>query len=194
MSDDSQVSGQPSQELATTGSKVVYENRWMKVREDETLRPDGTKGIYGVVEKADFALIVPYSSGGFHLVEQYRYPVKGRYWEFPQGSWEATPNVDALELARGELREETGLTALTMLRLGHLFEAYGYSNQGFDVFLATDLTEGESDPDPEEAGIVSRWFSEEELWGLVSEGRFKDAPSLAALALFQRRVRLTGDD
>lgn len=60
MSDDSQVSGQPSQELATTGSKVVYENRWMKVREDETLRPDGTKGIYGVVEKADFAPIVPY--------------------------------------------------------------------------------------------------------------------------------------
>lgn len=70
----------------------------------------------------------------------------------PAGSWEATPNVDALELARGELREETGLTALTMLRLGHLFEAYGYSNQGFDVFFANRSTEGESDPDPEEAG------------------------------------------
>ncbi len=63
----------------------------MKVREDNILRRDGSAGIYGIVEKPDFALIVPMHDGMIHLVEQYRYPVKGRFWEFPQGSWEQDP-------------------------------------------------------------------------------------------------------
>ncbi len=177
----------PEHELVATSSTTVYQNRWMRVREDKTLRHDGSEGIYGVVEKPDFALVIPFAEGGFHLVEQYRYPVKGRYWEFPQGSWEDAPDADPLALARGELREETGMTAASMTVLGYLFEAYGYSNQGFHVILATELTAGEAKPDAEEAGLISRWFTEEELWRLVDEGRFRDAPSLAALALFERR-------
>ena len=49
--------------------------------------------------------------GRLHLAEQFRYPVKGRYWELPQGSWEQAPEADPLEVAHGELREETGLDA-----------------------------------------------------------------------------------
>ncbi|MFB9533965.1 NUDIX hydrolase [Nonomuraea roseola] len=173
-------------ELVATSSSVVYSNRWMSVREDETLRRDGTTGVFGVVEKPDFALVVPYADGGFHLVEQYRYAVRGRYWEFPQGSWEDQPDADPLALARGELAEETGLSAGAMTPLGHLFEAYGYCDQGFHILLATELTAGETDLDEEEAGLISRWFSEDEVWRLIAEGRFKDAPSVAALALFQR--------
>jgi 8-oxo-dGTP pyrophosphatase MutT (NUDIX family) len=175
----------PEHELTATSSTVVYRNRWMTVREDRTLRHDGAEGLYGVVHKPDFSLIVPYADGGFHLVEQYRYPVKARYWEFPQGTWEDRPDVDPLVLARGELAEETGLTAGTLTPLGHLYEAYGYCDQGFHVILATDLTPGEPDLDEEEAGLVSRWFSEVEVWQLIAGGRFKDAPSVAALALFQ---------
>ncbi|MGK5728138.1 NUDIX domain-containing protein [Streptomyces sp. URMC 124] len=176
--------GEP--ELVATSSAVVYENRWMTVREDRTLRHDGREGVFGVVEKPDFALVVPHADGGFHLVEQYRYPVGGRYWEFPQGSWEEDPAADPVALARGELAEETGLHAGSMTHLGHLFEAYGYSNQGFHVFLAEDLTAGEQRPEDAEKGLVSRWFPEAEVWDLIAEGTFKDAPSLAALALFQR--------
>ena len=72
-------------------------------------------------------------------MEQYRYPVKGRYWELPQGSWEQKPGADPMEKARGELREETGLDAAKMTYVGHLFEACGYSNQGYHIFLATGL-------------------------------------------------------
>jgi 8-oxo-dGTP pyrophosphatase MutT (NUDIX family) len=158
----------------------------MKVREDKTLRHDGVEGTFGVVEKPDFALVIPYADGGFHLVEQYRYPVQGRYWEFPAGAWEGQSNVDPLVLARGELAEETGIQAGIMTPLGYLFEAYGYSNQGFHVFLATDLTPGTSQLDAEEVGLVTHWFSETEVWQLLSDGRFKDAASVAALALFQR--------
>lgn len=186
MAEDLPLPAQPDHELVATASEVVYANRWMTVREDKTLRHDGVEGVYGVVEKPDFALVVPYADGGFHLVEQYRYPVKGRYWEFPQGSWETKPDADPMAVARGELAEETGLRAGSMTHLGHLFEAYGYCNQGFHVVLATELTAGEPDLEESEAGLISRWFPEAQLWELIAEGRFKDAPSIAALALFQR--------
>jgi 8-oxo-dGTP pyrophosphatase MutT (NUDIX family) len=174
--------------LVTVSSQTVYRNKWMTVREDRTLRLGQAEGVYGVVHKPDFALIVPYQDGGFHLVSQYRYPVRGRYWEFPQGSWTDTPDAEPLALARGELAEETGLTAAVMTPLGYLFEAYGYCDQGFHVILATELTAGVPHPEAEEADLVSAWFSERDVWGLVSDGMLKDAASLAALALFQRHT------
>jgi len=56
------------------------------LREDQIQRPDGSEGIYSYLEKLDFALIIPVKDGGFHLVEQYRYPVRARSWEFPQAT------------------------------------------------------------------------------------------------------------
>ena len=105
--------------IETTSTRLVYENQWMRVREDTIRRRDGSTGIYGVVEKPDFVVFVPVEDGGrLHLVEQYRYPVKGRYWEIPQGSWEQEPGADPMEMARGELREETGLDAALMTYVG----------------------------------------------------------------------------
>ena len=130
--------------------RTVYKNRWMKVHEDAVGFPDGSEGIYGVVDKEDFALIVPrHGEGRYQLVQQYRYPVGGRFWEFPQGSWETRPGSNPEEVALGELEEETGLRASSLVRLGHLYEAYGYSNQGFHVFLATGLREGNINRDRE---------------------------------------------
>ncbi|GAB3934889.1 hypothetical protein GCM10027614_08710 [Micromonospora vulcania] len=123
-------------------SRTVYTNAWMTVREDRIRLPDGSTGIYGVVEKPDSALVLPRWTEGFWLVEQFRYPVGRRAWEFPQGSWGHGDGGGASALARQELAEETGLRAETFTHLGHLYEAYGYSTQGFDVYLATGLTEG----------------------------------------------------
>ena len=60
--------------IRTLGSQVVYENRWMRVREDAIERPDGSRGLYGVVEKPDFVAIaaIDRPCGLVHLVEQYR--------------------------------------------------------------------------------------------------------------------------
>src|SRR6267142_354910 len=92
------------------GSRRVYANRWMTLREDDIERPDGSTGIYAVVDKPDFALVIPVERDGFHLVEQYRYPVGGRYWEFPQGTAPDGAEPEPVALARAELAEETGLT------------------------------------------------------------------------------------
>ena len=116
-------------------SRVVYRNPWMVVREDEVRRPDGSLGVYGVVEKPDSALVLPRWQNGFWLVEQFRYPVGRRAWEFPQGSWGCGAGGDQMTLARQELAEETGLSASSITHLGHLFEAYGFSTQGFDIYL-----------------------------------------------------------
>ncbi len=65
-------------------SRIVYQNPWMQLREDVIQRPDGSQGIYSYVDKPDFALIIPVERDGFHLVNQYRYPVSHRSWEFPK--------------------------------------------------------------------------------------------------------------
>ena len=165
-------------------TRVVYANRWMRVREDEVRRADGSKGVYGVVEKPDFALIVPVADdGGLWVIEQFRYPVGGRFCEFPQGSWEDEPDADSESLARGELREETGLQAGALRRLGRLYPAYGYSNQGLDVWLATDLREGPPDRSPEEQGMQAFKVSRDEWQSMVAGGRVRDAASVAAYGL-----------
>jgi ADP-ribose pyrophosphatase len=172
-------------DITTTGTSVVYENRWMRVREDTIRRRDGSDGLYGVVEKPDFVVIVPLDGNRLHLVEQFRYPVGARYWELPQGSWEEAPDADPLELARGELQEETGLRAAKMIEVGHLFEAYGYSTQGYHIFLASDLSQAEADRPQEEQDIVSRVFSVAEVERMICEGVIKDSVTVAVFGLLR---------
>jgi 8-oxo-dGTP pyrophosphatase MutT (NUDIX family) len=168
-------------------SRTVYTNPWMTVREDSVRRADGSTGIYGVVEKPDFALVLPRWSDGFWLVEQFRYPVGRRAWEFPQGGWGPGGGGDAAELARTELAEETGLRAAGLVHLGHLFEAYGFSTQGFDVYLAEGLSEGNPRREVTEHDMVHRAFTDAEVTRMVLSGAIVDAPSLAALTLYRLR-------
>jgi 8-oxo-dGTP pyrophosphatase MutT (NUDIX family) len=178
--------------IETLSSREVYQNRWMTVREDTIRRQDGTSGIYGVVHKPDFALVIPYENGAFHLVEQYRYPVKGRSLEFPQGSWEDQKDASPESVAAGELQEETGLVAGRMTYLGHLFNAPGYSTQGMHVFLAEELTQGLKRLSPDESDLVVLRVTVQEFEKLVLEGRIKDGSSLSAYSLFRMRKHLPG--
>lgn len=172
-------------EIRTAATRIVYENRWMRVREDAIVRQDGSPGIYGVVEKADFAIIAPVADGMIHLVEQYRYPVQARYWELPQGSWEDAPDTDPMDLARAELLEETGLMAESMRHVGHLFECYGYSNQGFHIYLAQGLRQGETRREHTEQDMISRAFPVDEVLAMIAEGIVKDAATVATLGLLR---------
>jgi 8-oxo-dGTP pyrophosphatase MutT (NUDIX family) len=173
-------------EIETTGSRIVYGNRWMRVREDRIERANGEPGLYSVVEKLDYSLIIPRDDDGVFLVEQYRYPVQARYWEFPQGTWEDRPEAEPLEVAREELEAETGLRAASLVWLGHIFGAYGLTSQRCHVFVATGLTQGQARPDPEEGDLRVRHVSTDEFWSLVDEGKIKDAGTLAALAGIHR--------
>jgi len=171
-------------EIRRTESSVVYENPWMKVREDKIVRRSGATGIYGVIEKDDFAVIAAMQDGRLYLVEQYRYPVEGRYWEFPQGSSKAYRS-DPLATAKAELYEETGVVAKTLSHVGRLFEAYGYSNQAFDAYFATDLQLVGAEPEPEEEGIVTQTFAVADVERMILDGVIRDAVTVATFGLLR---------
>ncbi|MEN3361650.1 MAG: hypothetical protein V7637_5632 [Mycobacteriales bacterium] len=164
-------------------SRVVYRNQWMSVREDAIARADGSPGVYSVIDKDDFALVIPAERGGFWLVEQYRYPVRLRRWEFPQGTFDPGQAGSPADLARAELAEETGLVAAELTHLGHLHCAYGMSSQGFDAYLGTGLTRGEPRRSREEQDMRQRWLPRAEFEALIRAGEITDDSSLAAYTL-----------
>ncbi|AOW20444.1 NUDIX domain-containing protein [Urechidicola croceus] len=172
-------------EIKQLATKIVYQNKWMTVREDKIEFPSGQQSIYGVVEKPDFVVIVAIEDGFVHLVEQYRYTVKQRLWEFPQGSWEAKEDIDPLDVAKGELQEETGLTAEEMIYAGSQYLAYGFSSQKYHVFLAKGLTKGTQNLDPEEEGLITSKFGIEEFEQMIINGTIKDATTLCAYSLLK---------
>ena len=166
--------------MRTTSSREVYRNPWTRVREDVIELADGSTSVYGVVERPDFALVLPAERDGFWLVEQYRHPIGRRAWEFPQGTWShGSPE----ELARAELAEETGIRAARLDHLGRLDLAPGLMTQRFDVWRAAGLTAGPTAREASEADMRSAFVSEAELRAMIRDGRFTDGPSLAAYSL-----------
>ena len=162
---------------------MVYANPWLSVREDHFERDDGSTGVYGVVDKPDFAIVIAEQDGQFHLVEQFRYPIGRRSWEFPMGGWPPGRSGSALALAQAELREETGLTAGHWRHLAHLYEAPGFCSQAYDVYLATDLVVGEHAREDSEADMVHRAVSEAQLRTMMRDGTIVDGTTITAYGL-----------
>ena len=169
----------------TLSSRVVYENRWTRVREDRIRHKNGADGLYGVVERSDFAVIVPWQDGCVTLVEQYRYPIGQRMWEFPMGMWEQSPGVDPMALAAGELREETGLIAGRMMHVGEIFQGPGYCNQRGHIFLATELTQGEPEREATEQDMICQRFELAAFETMIREGSLQEAMTLSAFGLLR---------
>lgn len=161
----------------------------MVLREDDIRRPDGSTGIYSVVDKPAYALVVPYDGDRFRLVEQYRYPVGARRWEFPQGTAPDLVELDPSALAARELREETGLRATSFEVLGQLDAVPGMSSQRGWVFLATGISEGHTDREHEEQDMRSAWFPRADVEQMIRGGVIADAQSVAAYGLFLLRGR-----
>ena len=169
--------------MESTGSREVYTNSWIRVREDSIVRADGSTGIYSVIDKPDYALVIALDGDRLHLVEQFRYPLGLRRWEFPQGTAPDRADLDPLELAARELREETGLRAASMTRIGQLDVAPGLASQRGQVFLATGLTEGAPERELEEQDMRSAWFTRAKVESMIRGGEITDAQSIAAYAL-----------
>lgn len=108
----------------------------------------------------------------------------GRYWELPQGAWEQQAG-EPLVLAAAELREETGLVAGSIVHVGHLFPAYGYATQGFDVYVATQLEQRDSHLDPEEVGLIAKPFELSLVEQMMRDGVIKDAATVASFGLLR---------
>tara|TARA_R110002153_G_scaffold119661_3_gene264731 strand:+ start:1983 stop:2528 length:546 start_codon:yes stop_codon:yes gene_type:complete len=172
-----------SKDIETLSSQVVYQNKWLRVREDKIRRTSGCEGIYGVVEKPDFAIVLPIDGDTVYMVEQYRYTVGQRLLEFPQGAWEDNPNAKPETLAAGELKEETGLTASEMHYVGFQYLAYGFCNQGYHIYVAKGLSQGDQKLDIEEEDLKIVPISLAQLENMIVRGEIKDASTCNAFGL-----------
>lgn len=164
-----------------TGSRVVYTNPWISVREDQVIRPDGKRGIYGVVETRVATGAVPLTEDGrIYLVGQYRYPLDCYSWEVPQGG--ADPGEQPLAAVQRELLEETGLEAAQWVPLGgeiHLSNCIS-SERGF-LWIARGL-ERTAEPEPEGTEVLAvKCIPLEEAYAMLLSGEITDAMSIIAL-------------
>jgi len=181
-------------EIKTLTSSVIYKDPWMRLRRDEIERADGSQGTYAVVERDNFALIIPAENGGFYLVEEFRYPLGRRCWSFPQGSFPDGQDGTPEELACAELAQETGLRAERLIRLGALSASHGSSNQYGQHWLATGLTQGEPELEPEEQGLRHAWVTRAEFEAMIRDTRIADDSTVAAYGLLlmaERRGEIT---
>ena len=177
-------------EIERLSSRLVYENPWMRMREDAIRRADGSDGIYGVMEKPDYAVVAAVEDGVIHMVEQFRYPIGQRSLELPQGALNETPDAAPIEVARAELREETGITAGAWVAAGRLYEASGHATQAYTVWLASDLTHGEAERSIEEQGMIVRALPIVDVERRIVDGEITDASTVASFGLLRMRGML----
>ena len=170
-------------------SRLIYDNPWIRVREDNVIRPDGMPGIYGVVHYKNIAVgVLPIEGDDVYLVGQYRYTLERYSWEIPEGG--CPFGEDPLVAAQRELKEETGLSARHWRRMGAAYLSNSVSDEYAIWFLATGLTQGVSQPEGTERLRVRRVPFAEAL-RMALAGEITDALSLLAIMQYQlERARL----
>lgn len=169
----------------TLSSKTVYQNPWIKVREDSVIKPDGDKGIYGVVESKDSVMIVALNNDNqVFLIRIFNYPLSSWNWEIPGGGGE---NEDTKVASKRELAEETGIIANKWTLLGKKRVCNGLMTERMTVFLAQDLSFGEKlDSDDKDLISHGKFVSFDEINRMVDKGEIDDCQTITCLFLAQR--------
>jgi 8-oxo-dGTP pyrophosphatase MutT (NUDIX family) len=165
--------------------REVYGNPWISVTEHQVLNPAGGPGIYGVVHFRNLAIgiLAVEENGDVWLVGQHRFPLDAYSWEIPEGG--APLAEDPLTGARRELKEETGIEALTWREIGRLHLSNSVSDEAGIIYLATDLRHGQAEPEETEA-LRLRRMPAAEAYRMATRGELTD--SLTVTGLYRLRL------
>jgi len=169
----------------TLASKTVYENPWIRVREDKIIRPDGKEGIYGVMESRDSVMVVVLSGKKeIYVVNVYSYPDRSWNWELPGGGGD---DEDAVVASKRELLEETGIIAEDWTLLGKMRVCNGLMTERQSTYLARNLTMTNNKAAEDEAVVRDgRFYSLTEIHIMIEQGKIDDGQSLASLYLAEQ--------
>lgn len=170
----------PTNPWKKISGKEIYDNPWITVEEHQVINPSGNEGIYGKVHFKNKALgIVPLDEElNTWLVGQYRYTLDEYTWEIPMGG--GLVGIDVLESAQRELKEETGLIAATWQNILRIHTSNSVTDEEGFVFVAKDLTQGETAFDDTE-DLKIRKLKLSEAVRLVMNNEITDSLSIAGL-------------
>ncbi len=162
-------------------SEPIYQGKTFRLRRDTVKMPDGRETRLDIVEHGGSVVIIPVDAeGDMIFVRQYRHPTKLDLLELPAGTRDGDEPPETC--ASREIREETGMAAGHLERLGAFYLAPGYSTEFMHVFLATDLTPNPLPPDSDEFLRIEK-FTVRQAMEMAEKGEIQDAKSLAALLL-----------
>lgn len=164
----------------TLGSRVAYQNEWLRLREDAVIRPDGREGIYSVVElRPSVGIVAMNAAREIVLVGQWRYPLARYSWEIPRGG-SMEGETDLRAVAERELREEAGVVAGDWRPLGSVDVNNGITSDVQHLFLATGIECRENQPEPVEE-IATRWVDFDAAVEMIEAGEITEVCSVAAI-------------
>ena len=172
--------------MKITSSREVYQCRLFRVTEDRAIDPKTNFKIQrSVVRHAGSAVMMAVDEKKrILLVRQYRLPADKYLWELPAGKLD--PGEKPLGAAKRELIEETGYRARSWKKLASFFVSPGYVAERMTIYLATDLTAGEATPMDDER-IESRWFTAQEVAGMIRTGKIEDAKTIVGFFAWKFR-------
>lgn len=174
-------------EWQTLSSKIVYQNPWIKVREDDIIHPSGKKGIYGVVEipAGVFMIAINEEDNMILLVRQHRYCTGITSWEIPGGGLKKGNTVESQ--VKEELKEEANAIFQSFELLGKTQTQPGITTQ-IDYFVLAHKTKFIHSQQEEKQGDEgidkAKFFPIEEVLLMIEKGEINHGQSLTALMLF----------
>lgn len=166
-------------------SKIVYQNPWIRVREDAVITPDGSEGIYGVIESPDSVMVGAVNDNGeIYIIRSFSYPAQKWHWELPAGGSEGQ---DILEASKRELAEETGIVAKQWKTLGITRVADGLMTEKMHTLLATDLSMGEKViADDSKLILEGKFASLAEIHQLIASGEMDEGQTITSLYFIEQ--------
>ncbi|MCW3071384.1 MAG: mismatch repair protein MutT [Bacteroidetes bacterium] len=164
----------------TLTSDHIYDSPWVSLTKHDVLNPNGNPGTYSVVHFKNIAIgILPLDKdNNTYIVGQYRYPISQYSWEIPEGGGKL--DVPPLDSAVRELHEETGITAGKWTKIQEMHLSNSASDEFCILYLAQDLSFGESEPEDDEK-LEVRKLHFDELYKMVESGEVTDSLTVAAV-------------
>ena len=160
--------------------RLVYENRFAAVYDDDVRFADGHTGSYlRVVQSGGLpgVAVLPIARGRAGLVHVFRYPTGAWEWGLPRG---LAHSGDPEATARTELLEELGAQPSTLVSLGAMTPDSGILAAVVHLFFATY---GAAVSDTRDVGEVAgvQWLPVPSLLARIASGEIRDGFTLAAV-------------
>jgi 8-oxo-dGTP pyrophosphatase MutT (NUDIX family) len=170
-----------NKKVKVLSTQKIYEGKWLTLRKDEFIKPDGSRASYEIVERKGVVIIIPQIKKDIILVEQYRYALDDKSLEFPQGFIEKDESPK--NAAERELEEEVGLKGKITL-LGTVCTSSGFLEQTLYIYKGTNFIKGKQKLDNTETDLKIVSLPLKTLKEMVKTNKIKNGPTLAALSLF----------